>query len=135
MKSRNHLRLQLSIDSKLGLFFVFSSRPGKMFQNLRVSSPMLKWDCTCSSHNGSSLWVHCQVEHSVGVASQCRHLLHPRVFPNVDFVLRIAVSAYKFVYSFAEHKVADLGASVNNIYWCGCQCVPESDGSVCRSSS
>jgi hypothetical protein len=40
------------------------------------------------------------------------NFLHFGILPDVNLIVRIAVSAYHFIESFAEHQVAHLGTNI-----------------------
>ena len=89
----------------------------------------------CSSYDSASIRTHCQVEHPVSVSSQRCNFLHLRVFPNIYFVMGIAMGAHDFIQSFTEHQVAHLRTDVYRIQCSPSQSVPESNCPVGCSPS
>lgn len=90
---------------------------------------------SCPRDDGAAIGAHGEVEHAVCVAGQCGYLFHARVLPHIDLVVRIAVGAYDFVVSLAEHQVAHLRAYVHSLEGLASEGVPEPDSPVCRASA
>jgi len=69
------------------------------------------------------------------VTSKSSHFLHRRVFPNNDLVKRVAMCADDFVCVFGEHEIANLRTSINIVDWLESVGVPETNASICSSTT
>ena len=94
-----------------------------------------KINCTCSGNDGAAVGAHGQVENTVSVTSQGGDLLHLGIFPDVDLVLGVSVSADKLVCCLTEHQVADLGSSIDCLQFGSGEGIPETDCTIGSSSS
>lgn len=62
--------------------------------------------------DGTAIWAHGKVQHSVRVTCQRNNLAHARVLPDIDRVLAVSVRAHELRCQSREEQVADLGSSV-----------------------
>ncbi len=69
------------------------------------------------------------------MSSKYHQLLHLWLFPDNDFVFRIAVSADQLVYILRVNQIADLTTCVYPVHWLAGQGVPETDASISCSTS
>ena len=70
------------------------------------------------------------------MTSKSWYFLHCRVLPNNYLILWVAMSRNYLVCGLRKHQVANLGASVDIIYWLKGMSVPETDASIgCSSTS
>lgn len=69
------------------------------------------------------------------MACQGRNLLHFRVFPDIYFIVRVAVGTHYFVQGLTEHQIADLRADINGVEGGSSEGVSESDSSVGSAST
>ena len=88
-----------------------------------------------SRHDGTSIRVHCQVEHPKGVTSQRRNLFHRGVLPNYNLVQRVTMSAYQLIICLRKDKIANLRASVYAAQLRKIDSVPESDALISRATT
>lgn len=70
----------------------------------------------CSSDDSTTIWTHCEVEYSHGMAHQRAYFFHLWIFPYIDLVKRIAMGTDDFIYGLRKSEVADLGARINCFY-------------------
>lgn len=90
---------------------------------------------SCSCYYCRSIWACCQVQDSVGMASQCCHLSHVRIGPDVYLVLGVSMSAHYLMKWFAELQVANLWTCILWTYDLTCKYVSHFYHTVCCSSS
>lgn len=63
------------------------------------------------------------------------YLCHGWILPEHDLVLRVSMSAHYLIDILAPRQIADLASSVNAVQLMSVCGVPESNASVCGSTS
>ena len=66
----------------------------------------------------------------VGVPGECSDSLHSVALPNDDLVLAVPVGGDDLIFTFAEHQIAHLAASVFLAQVFPLKCIPEPDCAV-----
>ena len=69
------------------------------------------------------------------MAGQSGDLFHLGILPDVDFILRVPMSADQFVETLAENEVADLRSHIHGFDCGSIKCVTETDSSVSGTST
>lgn len=82
------------------------------FALLREDVPEPERLVTGASDDRAAVGAHAEIQHTVSVSCERDDLRHARVFPDVDGMLGVTVSAHKFRSGGAEEKVADLAAGI-----------------------
>ena len=88
---------------------------------------------TC--HQCLSIRAHSEVKYSVCMASEYSQLFHLWLFPYNYLIFRISMCAYQFIYILRVYQVAYLTASIHPVHRLACESVPESNASICCTTS
>jgi len=70
---------------------------------LRKHVPEAKGFVASASNNRGTIWAHCKVENSEGMAGQSTYFLHWGILPNYYLVQRVPMCAHYLISSPGEH--------------------------------